>query len=80
MDRLAKRLAAKKVVLSASPAGREYLTNEGYSKEFGARNIARTIEEKLANELVDEVLFGKLEKGGKVLADIKDNKIIFEIN
>ena len=80
VDRLAKRLAAKKVILSASPACLEYLTNEGYSKEFGARNIARTIEEKLANELVDEVLFGKLEKGGKVLADIKDNKIIFEIN
>ena len=45
------------------------LTELGYSKEFGARNIARTVEDKIADSLVDEVLFGKLEKGGQCTAE-----------
>ena len=42
--------------------------------------MTRVIEDKIANQLVDEVLFGKLEKGGKVTATLKDADIIFEIN
>lgn len=76
--KLAERMKAKKVVLSVSESCVDYLTDAGYSKEFGARNIARTIEDKLADALVDEVLFGKLEKGGSVMADFKDNQIIFD--
>ena len=49
-------------------------TETGFSKEFGARNMARTIEENIANPLVDEVLFGKLAKGGSVTADYKGTK------
>ena len=51
----------------------QYITELGYSKEFGARNIARTVEDEIADKLVDEVLFGKLEKGGDVTADIKNS-------
>ena len=74
INKLTLRLREKKVHLSVSENCIEYLTEKGYSKEFGARNIARTIEEEIANNLVDEVLFGKLEKGGAVTADyIKSN-------
>ena len=51
-----------------------YITELGYSKEFGARNIARTVEDEIADKLVDEVLFGRLEKGGNVTADLKNSK------
>ena len=67
----------KKVVLKVTDRCVDYLTDQGYSKEFGARNMARTIESRLADALVDEVLFGKLEKGGSVTADYKNDKIVF---
>ena len=67
----------KKVSLTVTDRALHYITEVGYSKEFGARNIARTVEDEIADKLVDEVLFGKLEKGGKVTADYKKNSIIF---
>lgn len=78
IEKLAQRMKTKKVILSVSEKALEHITALGYSKEFGARNIARTVEEQIANQLVDEVLFGQLEKGGKVTADVKNSKIVFK--
>ena len=50
-----------------------FLAEKGYSKEFGARNIARTVENYISANLVDEVLFGKLSQGGKVICDSDKN-------
>ena len=80
VSKLAERMKEKKVILTVSDAAIEYLTTLGYSKEFGARNIARTIEEQIANQLVDEVLFGKLEKGGNVFVDTKEASLIFDFS
>ena len=80
INKLAERLKKQKVDLFVTDNCIDYLTELGYSKEFGARNMTRVIEDKIANQLVDEVLFGKLEKGGKVTATLKDADIIFEIN
>ena len=75
-------MAEKKVILSVTDSCVDYLTKLGYSKEFGARNVARTVEDKIADQLVDEVLFGKLEKGGKCEVDFnsEEDKLIFKIN
>lgn len=75
---IALRLKNKKVNLEAEDEVYELIAEEGYSKEFGARNINRTAEEKIATPLVDEILFGKLSKGGTVKAKVKDGKIVFE--
>ena len=72
--RLAERMKEKKVHLTVTDKAVEHITELGYSKEFGARNIARTVEDEIADKLVDEVLFGKLEKGGDVTADYKKSK------
>ncbi len=72
--RLADRMKEKKVNLAVTDRALAYITERGYSKEFGARNIARTVEDEIADKLVDEVLFGRLEKGGDVTADYKDSK------
>ena len=77
VNRLAARMAEKNVELTVTPKALEAITKKGYSKEFGARNIARTVEDQIANQLVDEVLFGSLEKGGKVTVDLKKGEIIF---
>ncbi len=73
IDRLAQRMKEKKVQLTVTDRAVQYITELGYSKEFGARNIARTVEDEIADRLVDEVLFGKLEKGGSVTADYKNS-------
>ena len=73
--KLSQRMKQKKISLSVTDSCVDFITEKGYSREFGARNITRTIEDMIANALVDEVLFGKLENGGNVTADT-DNKII----
>ncbi|MCQ2573115.1 MAG: AAA family ATPase [Treponema sp.] len=75
--KLAGRMAERKVTLTVTDKALDYLTDEGYSREFGARNMARTVEDRLANPLVDEVLFGALENGGEVEADVTRGKITF---
>ena len=81
ISNLSKRLLQKKVSLEVSPECIELLSKKGYSKEFGARNIARTIENEIADKLVDEVLFGSLAKGGKAIAKIDaDGEILITKN
>jgi len=77
VSKLADRMKAKKIELSATNKCIDFLTEKGYSKEFGARNMARTIENMIANPLVDEVLFGKLKNGGAVTADLKKGQVTF---
>ncbi|MDR2521224.1 MAG: ATP-dependent Clp protease ATP-binding subunit ClpA [Spirochaetaceae bacterium] len=63
------QLAEKNVSIRLSDSCREHLAEDGYSKEFGARNSARIIEEKIKTFFVDEVLFGRLSKGGFAAVD-----------
>ncbi|GHU80497.1 ATP-dependent Clp protease ATP-binding subunit ClpA [Spirochaetia bacterium] len=74
------QLAEKKVALEVSAACVERLAEEGYSREFGARNAGRLIEEKIKNFFVDEVLFGDLSSGGgSARADWKDGEYRIEV-
>ncbi len=79
LDEFRAQLVEKKVELEASEALIGWLADKGYSREFGARNIARLVEDKIKSFFVDEVLFGRLTEGGKALADIKDGEIFIEI-
>lgn len=74
-----KQLAEKKVKLIASPEVIRYLAEKGYSREFGARNISRLVEDKVKSFFVDEVLFGALERGGIAKAEILDGELSFRI-
>lgn len=75
--KLAERLSAKKVRLFVTERCEQKLLELGYSREMGARNLARAVDENIANPLVDEVLFGKLSKGGTVVADVIGDEITF---
>jgi ATP-dependent Clp protease ATP-binding subunit ClpA len=66
------QLAEKKVTLTVTDACYEKLAEEGYSRDFGARNASRIIEEKIKSFFVDEVLFGKLSNGGNATVDWND--------
>ena len=75
--KLAARFASKKVRLFVTEKCEEYLLDSGYSREMGARNLARTVDEKIASPLVDEVLFGALSRGGTVVADFIGGEVVF---
>ena len=64
------QLKEKGIELEVSEACRKRLADEGYSPEFGARNIARLVQQKIKDFFVDSVLFGELTKGGKAYVDV----------
>ncbi|MEE8523447.1 MAG: AAA family ATPase, partial [Thermoanaerobaculia bacterium] len=63
------QLRQKKVRIRITDAGRKLLAAKGYDPAFGARPLARVIEDEIKRPLTDEILFGKLEAGGKVTVD-----------
>ena len=79
LDDFREQLADKKVKLVASEAVIAFLAEKGYSKEFGARNIGRLVEDKIKSFFVDEVLFGRLEHGGTAIAEVVAGDIAFSV-
>ncbi|HBB12857.1 MAG TPA: ATP-dependent Clp protease ATP-binding subunit ClpA [Treponema sp.] len=80
IKKIAERLATKDVELTATDQAVALIAEKGYSREFGARNIARTAESLIASPLVDELLFGKLSGGGKVGLGVKDGEVEFNFS
>ncbi len=64
------QLAEKHVHIEVSPAAKSWLAIRGFDKLYGARPMARLIHEKLKTQLANELLFGKLQKGGTVHVDV----------
>ena len=60
------QLADKNVEISLTPAARRGLAEEGYDPAYGARPLRRLIMKVIGDVLTEEILFGKLSKGGKV--------------
>ena len=74
LDTFTAQLAEKNVTLTVTGACTDKLAEEGYSREFGARNAGRLIEEKIKSFFVDEVLFGRLSEGGSAVVDWNEDK------
>jgi ATP-dependent Clp protease ATP-binding subunit ClpA len=74
---LGGQLSARDVTLTITPALREWLGEIGYKPEFGAREMGRAVQDHLKKGLADELLFGRLVKGGAVEADLEDGKVVF---
>ncbi len=60
------QLAEKKIRFELSPGAKRWLAESGYDSQFGARPLARYIQSEIKDVLADEILFGKLLKGGRV--------------
>ncbi|MGD0429554.1 MAG: ATP-dependent Clp protease ATP-binding subunit ClpA [Acetobacteraceae bacterium] len=76
---LEAQLADRNVTIEASSAAKEWLAERGYDRLYGARPLARVIQEYIKKPLAEELLFGKLVKGGSVKVTMKDDKLAFEI-
>jgi len=70
------QLSERKVTLSVTDAAREWLADKGYDPENGARPLARVIQDEVKRPLSEELLFGKLERGGSAVLDAQDGKIV----
>ncbi|ETP71401.1 ATPase with chaperone activity, ATP-binding subunit [Lachnospiraceae bacterium JC7] len=74
LSELSSMLTSKNVELSFTSDAVQLLKTKGISKEYGAREIDRVIRNEVKTLLVDEILFGKLKKGGKCELDVKNEK------
>ena len=66
MLQLEAQLADRDVTIELTDEARDWLAEKGYDELMGARPLARVIQEHIKKPLADEVLFGKLKKGGHV--------------
>lgn len=72
------KLEAKKVKMTLSTDAFEYLLKEGFTPEYGAREMDRVISQQLKPLLMREILFGNLKKGGVITVGIKDGSLSIE--
>jgi ATP-dependent Clp protease ATP-binding subunit ClpA len=77
IEDLEKQLVDKKIKIEISAKAKKELATLGYDKAMGARPLNRVISDKIKNPLTDEILFGKLKKGGLVKIDF-EKEFIFE--
>ncbi|MGN2244474.1 ATP-dependent Clp protease ATP-binding subunit ClpA [Frateuria sp. GZRR33] len=75
---LEAQLADKHVSLDVDADARRWLAEHGFDPQMGARPMARVIQEKVKRALADELLFGKLSEGGKVLLSVRDGELHVE--
>ncbi len=73
------QLREKKVRIELTDAAREWLGEKGYDPKFGARPLGRVIQTELKDKLADEILFGKLSKGGVARVDVGEDGLVFEL-
>ena len=76
---LETQLGDRDVAIELTEAARDWLAKKGYDPSFGARPLSRVIQEHIKKPLAEELLFGKLAKGGVVKVDVSDGKLVFDI-
>ena len=80
INELRGQLSNKKVTISLSSEARTWLAKNGHDPRYGARPLSRLIQTEIKDVLSDEILFGRLEKGGSVLIDVENSKLAFNYN
>jgi ATP-dependent Clp protease ATP-binding subunit ClpA len=75
---LEAQLSDRGVSIELSDAAKAWLGKKGYDPAMGARPLSRIIQEHVKKPLADELLFGKLTKGGAVRIDVREDKLVFD--
>ena len=74
------QLDAKRVTLSIDESAKGYLSNKGYDEIYGARELGRVIQEEIKKPIAEELIFGKISKGGHVEIYFLNDKIHFKFS
>ena len=75
LNKVASRLTEHSVVLTATPAAVEFIGDQGYDPEMGARPLRRVIQQKVEDPLSDALLSGEFEDGEAITIDVEDGDI-----
>ncbi len=78
--KLNEQMESKNITIKLGKKARTYVAKKGYSDVYGAREIARVIDNEIKEALTDEILFGKLRDGGSVKVTYKQEKLDFVFN
>ncbi|HOV05749.1 MAG TPA: ATP-dependent Clp protease ATP-binding subunit [Anaerolineaceae bacterium] len=76
LAKVSERMAEHNITLSATEAALEYLSEEGYNPEMGARPLRRVIQDQVEDRLSDAVLSHQFNDGDAVIVDVNENKEI----
>jgi ATP-dependent Clp protease ATP-binding subunit ClpC len=79
LNKVQVRLGDHKIKLEATEAAKNYLADEGYNPEFGARPLRRVIQNRVEDALSDGVLSGKFSAGDTVLIDLIEGNLDFSV-
>lgn len=79
LKELRTMLAARNVKLNLMATAREKLLSEGYSREYGAREMDRVIHNRLKTLLVKEILFGGLKQGGTARVTLRKGELCVNV-
>ena len=75
LGELQEKLTAKQVEMTLSDEAFALLLDEGFTREYGAREMDRVIAQRLKPLLMREILFGSLKQGGNVIIETKDGSL-----
>lgn len=78
LNEFSEKLKSRRVTLKVSDEAVEWFVEKGYSDEFGARNIARLIQDRLKDSFVDELLFGSLSGGGEAVVECRNGELVLQ--
>jgi ATP-dependent Clp protease ATP-binding subunit ClpB len=79
LQRLEKRLAAQHLSLELDPSSKQFLAQEGYDPQFGARPLKRTIQERLLDPLSVKLLAGEFKPGDRIKVALKGDELVFRL-
>jgi ATP-dependent Clp protease ATP-binding subunit ClpB len=77
LDRLRRRLAARKIELTLTGAAKKLIARKGYDPVYGARPLKRAIQQAIENPLALKILEGRFPEGSRVLADAAEDGLTF---
>ena len=73
------QLADRNITIELTDEANDWLAKNGFDELYGARPLARVIQDSIKKPLADDILFGRLTRGGHVKVELKDGKIAFDI-
>uniref|UniRef100_UPI003519148E AAA family ATPase n=1 Tax=Brevundimonas sp. TaxID=1871086 RepID=UPI003519148E len=74
------QLGDRNITLELTDEATDWMAKNGFDELYGARPLGRVIQEHIKKPLADDILFGRLTKGGHVKVALKDGKIVFDIS
>jgi len=75
LDEVRRQLSAQKLVLEVTPEASSWLAERGHDPHYGARPLARLIQQKIKDPVSDRILFGEIRKGDHILVQVQDGKL-----